>query len=352
MGEAFLGQAERAKAVGSWVVRGRVRWGLGLSLAFHIAVLSSLVLLVHSAPTPDGEVSSIELVMVPPERAAASPAQQEAATPAVAGPEHEAAPAPPPEPLPEQPVPPPPEPVPEQPAIRPPEPVPPPRAASPPEPIPEQPANPPPEPVPPPPAASSPEPVPEQPANPPPEPVPPPPTATPAEPVPELPAVPPPPPEPPPPEPTPKPRAVRVPHPPRQAPTQSATPSAPSHPSVAATSGVPAPSSAPSPSAPEQQAAPSGAKQAWLAGVSAWLMAHRSYPEMARALGRQGTVVVQMTVDPEGHVTEVNLVRGSGTESLDHAAEELVRGAHLPPFPPDMKLSQQSVTVPIHYRLE
>jgi protein TonB len=73
---------------------------------------------------------------------------------------------------------------------------------------------------------------------------------------------------------------------------------------------------------------------------------------MARALGRQGTVVVKITVDPAGHVEDVALVRGSGTESLDHAAEALVRDARLPPFPPDMKLARQSITIPIHYRLE
>jgi protein TonB len=73
---------------------------------------------------------------------------------------------------------------------------------------------------------------------------------------------------------------------------------------------------------------------------------------MARQLGRQGTVVLQITVDPDGHVLDVILVKGSGTESLDQAAEALVRNAQLPPFPPDMKLPRQTVTLPIRYRLE
>ena len=90
----------------------------------------------------------------------------------------------------------------------------------------------------------------------------------------------------------------------------------------------------------------------WLDGVSQWLLAHRTYPEMARELGRQGTVVVQITVDPDGHVRDVKLVQGSGSESLDRAAQELVRGAHLPPFPSDMRLPQQTVTLPIRYQLE
>jgi TonB family protein len=73
---------------------------------------------------------------------------------------------------------------------------------------------------------------------------------------------------------------------------------------------------------------------------------------MARALGRQGTVVVQITVNPAGRVVGVNLVQGSGTDSLDRAAEALMRDAQLPPFPPDMKLPRQSLTVPIRYVLE
>jgi protein TonB len=105
-------------------------------------------------------------------------------------------------------------------------------------------------------------------------------------------------------------------------------------------------------SGPTQPTARTGADPDWLAGVGAWLQAHRSYPEMARALGRQGTVVVQITVNPTGRVVGVNLVQGSGTDSLDHAAEALVRDAQLPPFPPDMKLPRQSLTVPIRYMLE
>ena len=91
---------------------------------------------------------------------------------------------------------------------------------------------------------------------------------------------------------------------------------------------------------------------AWLAGVSQWLLAHRTYPEMARQLGRQGTVVVEITVDPDGHVQDVKLIHGSGSDSLDRAAQALVRNAQLPPFPPDMKLPRQSLTLPIRYRLE
>lgn len=104
--------------------------------------------------------------------------------------------------------------------------------------------------------------------------------------------------------------------------------------------------------APLQLQASARADQDWIASVSAWLLAHRSYPQIARATGWEGTVVLQITVEPSGRVLDVSLVRGSGSEVLDHAAEALVRSAHLPSFPPDMRLAQQSVTIPLRYRLE
>ncbi len=117
----------------------------------------------------------------------------------------------------------------------------------------------------------------------------------------------------------------------------------PHDPTVEAASIAPAAPPVPAPARPDP---------AWLTGVSQWLLAHRSYPDMARRLGRQGTVVVRITVDPDGHVRDVTLVQGSGSESLDQAAEALVRNAQLPPFPSDMNLPRQSVTLPIRYRLE
>lgn len=167
------------------------------------------------------------------------------------------------------------------------------------------------------------------------------------------------PPEPPPPTTT----AVAPPQPPLPAPTPAprvpvrrpvSQPSAPPSASVAGAPPAPAAVAA-APPAPPPHVVPVPAARlspAWLAGVSAWLLAHRSYPEMARRLGQQGTVLVQFTVDRDGHVLEVNLARGSGTEALDQAAQALLRNARLPPFPPDMVLAQQSVTVPIRYRLE
>jgi len=153
----------------------------------------------------------------------------------------------------------------------------------------------------------------------------------------------------------PPPEAARTTSPRREPVQRAAVPArpAPSRPQAgpAAASAPPA-EPAPSQPAAAPPAPPAHPSPAWLAGISAWLLAHRSYPDAARQRGQEGTVVVRFTVDHDGHVLDVTLVRGSGSDALDQAAQSLLRGAVLPPFPSEMTLPQQVITVPIRYRLE
>ena len=138
-----------------------------------------------------------------------------------------------------------------------------------------------------------------------------------------------------------------------QAPARPPVRAAAPRPQPAGMQAPPAPPAAPAPAVPQIAPPPlAQSSPAWLAGVSEWLQSHRSYPEMARRLGQQGIVMVHFVADHDGRVLEVSLVRGSGTEALDQAAQALLRNARLPPFPPDMPVAQQSLTVPIRYRLD
>jgi len=105
------------------------------------------------------------------------------------------------------------------------------------------------------------------------------------------------------------------------------------------------------PAAPPRDAVPHVSK-AWLDGVAQWLQAHRTYPPIARKLGRQGTVLIRFTVDHDGVVTGVVILRGSGSDMLDDAALALMRDARLPPFPREMPSVTESITVPIRYELD
>jgi protein TonB len=82
------------------------------------------------------------------------------------------------------------------------------------------------------------------------------------------------------------------------------------------------------------------------------LLAHQFYPEAARRRGEQGTVLVRFEADRSGHVLDASVVRGSGAPALDEAALKLLRSASLPPFPDDMPLARETITIPIHYELD
>jgi periplasmic protein TonB len=62
--------------------------------------------------------------------------------------------------------------------------------------------------------------------------------------------------------------------------------------------------------------------------------------------------VVRFTITRDGRVVSVDLVSGSGSASLDDAAQAMLRGATLPPFPSVLPEAQIAVTLPIRYSLE
>lgn len=51
------------------------------------------------------------------------------------------------------------------------------------------------------------------------------------------------------------------------------------------------------------------------------------YPRASRALGEEGTVLIQARISPEGGVSDVQLVKSSGYRRLDEAALEAARAA-------------------------
>lgn len=108
--------------------------------------------------------------------------------------------------------------------------------------------------------------------------------------------------------------------------------------------GLTLPSASPAP--------PAETSSEWRNALSAWLQAHKAYPNAARSRSEEGTVVLRFMVGRDGEVLGVTVVRGSGSDTLDAAAQAIFRNAHVPAFTADMTQTQTMVTVPIHYRLE
>jgi periplasmic protein TonB len=85
--------------------------------------------------------------------------------------------------------------------------------------------------------------------------------------------------------------------------------------------------------------------------LSAWLEAHKRYPESARARGEEGRAVLRFRVDRSGRVLNYALASGTGFADLDAAIDAMMRGATLPPFPADMTASDVDVSVTVRFSL-
>jgi protein TonB len=149
---------------------------------------------------------------------------------------------------------------------------------------------------------------------------------------------------PPPPEtsrPPPKPLQASRPQPRPVAPPRPAAPEpVPSAPSAPAATAIPAPAEPPAPISSD-----------WRQALAAWLAAHKTYPEVARRRGEQGSVALRFSVERSGRVADVTVERGSGSAVLDAAAEAMLRNATVPAFPAAMAQDRISVTVQIRFRL-
>lgn len=89
--------------------------------------------------------------------------------------------------------------------------------------------------------------------------------------------------------------------------------------------------------------------------VAKILRANHHYPRAARRMGKEGKVMLGITIDHEGVIRRVTIRRSSGHDVLDEAALEDVRNIDSVP-PPSPKLvalgwDARTLTLPITYKL-
>lgn len=76
------------------------------------------------------------------------------------------------------------------------------------------------------------------------------------------------------------------------------------------------------------------------------------YPLVARRLGMEGVVLLEVIVAPDGRATDVRVLRSSGHVPLDESATRTVRAAwRFIPGVHDGRPVESRVTVPIRFRL-
>jgi len=112
----------------------------------------------------------------------------------------------------------------------------------------------------------------------------------------------------------------------------------------------------PTQAGPEQMAGAQmrGAEQLgtdWRNALSAWVEAHKYYPDQARQAGEDGSPEVEVRVRRDGKVLSVDLEERSGSAWLDMALQALFRNAMLPHFPDDAKDDEVTFHFTMHYIL-
>jgi protein TonB len=75
------------------------------------------------------------------------------------------------------------------------------------------------------------------------------------------------------------------------------------------------------------------------------------YPKAAFRIGAEGTVEINVEVNPDGSVAAVKLAQSSGNEWLDQSALDTVKGWRFRSARRDGVLSKSFVRVPITFRL-
>ncbi|GLQ71952.1 energy transducer TonB [Vibrio penaeicida] len=134
---------------------------------------------------------------------------------------------------------------------------------------------------------------------------------------------------------------------------ESEKPQASSPSQMASTPSIEAPIKAANASAPKQGKTSQhekAAKLQWQQLLHAHLEREKRYPRKAKRLRKQGMPVIRFTMDREGNVLDVILIRSSGTQSLDQEAIDLVFRAQ-PLIKPPSSVSglKLSLTVPINF---
>jgi len=115
------------------------------------------------------------------------------------------------------------------------------------------------------------------------------------------------------------------------------------------------PPAAPATAPPVAGAAPASERSAranWQGDLLAHLKPLLRYPRMAQNAGQQGVTLVAVTVERDGAVRAVRVLRGSGYPVLDQEAVATIkRGAPLPPPTADILGDPVSIELPIQFSL-
>lgn len=97
---------------------------------------------------------------------------------------------------------------------------------------------------------------------------------------------------------------------------------------------------------------PANDKERYLAEIRQKIARFQNYPRSSRVLNEQGSVKLLLTIQRNGSLTKVELVRGTPFERLNTAAMTAATEAGpFKEFPAEVKYASWRITLPIHFSL-
>lgn len=93
------------------------------------------------------------------------------------------------------------------------------------------------------------------------------------------------------------------------------------------------------------------AEERYIYEVKKWFDRKKVYPQMAKAMGVSGTVLIEFTLNASGEVLKAEIKKGTHP-SLDQSALHLVKSIHgQKPFPQQITKTTWTMSVPIEFSL-
>lgn len=116
---------------------------------------------------------------------------------------------------------------------------------------------------------------------------------------------------------------------------------------------VPKPVPQAAPAKPVQPAANPAAEAAYRRKLQSLIASRKKYPRQAMQAEAEGSVVVALTVLPNGAITNVRVTKSSGNNWLDKAAVQAVNAASgALPFPPEIRKTQWPFSLTVNFKLD
>lgn len=93
-------------------------------------------------------------------------------------------------------------------------------------------------------------------------------------------------------------------------------------------------------------------RKRYLTELRAWIAQNQVYPQLSRRMKETGTVMVRFVIQKDGKLGPAEILKTSGHDRLDQAAQSLIAGlSKFKAFPKEIEVDSLPIELPIEYQL-